>query len=55
MLAMIEDTGIVDCCFILVECLHQKNTRRSFILALLVLMRCGDTQDCSKGPDLLAQ
>jgi len=22
---MIEDTGIVDCCFILVECLCQKN------------------------------
>jgi hypothetical protein len=41
---MIEDTGIVDCCFILVECFC--STRPYAIVA---------TQDCSKGPDLLAQ
>jgi len=45
---MIEDTGIVDCCFILVECLCRKETRqRRFLNALLVALPChgcGDTR-----------
>jgi hypothetical protein len=46
---MIEDTGIVDCCCILVEWLFMQ------YVMVAPLFDVTATQDCSKGPDLLAQ
>jgi hypothetical protein len=50
---MIEDTGIVDFCFILVEWMF---TPKEYVTVVLLFSARSRRQDCSKGPlDLLAQ
>jgi hypothetical protein len=50
---MIEDTGIVDFCFILVEWLF---TPKEYVMVAPLFYARSRQQDCSKGPsDLLAQ